>query len=116
MNSNFQTSCIECIILFIYFSPLLAAHTGNNSVLSELCGTLSRLAVRNEFCQDIVDLGGLKFMANLLADNLDHQVLQALVVIEGYIVGWLSVSIHLIFYIASFVCPSQGNRKKILVK
>ncbi|MGH0147811.1 UNVERIFIED_CONTAM: hypothetical protein FKN15_042224 [Acipenser sinensis] len=49
------------------------AHTGNNSVLSELCGTLSRLAVRNEFCQDIVDLGGLKFMANLLADNLDHQ-------------------------------------------
>ncbi|XP_058870750.1 armadillo repeat-containing protein 6 isoform X2 [Acipenser ruthenus] len=51
------------------------AHTGNNSVLSELCGTLSRLAVRNEFCQDIVDLGGLKFMANLLADNLDHQEL-----------------------------------------
>ncbi|MBN3277278.1 ARMC6 protein, partial [Polyodon spathula] len=51
------------------------AHTGNNSVLSELCGTLSRLAVRNEFCQDIVDLGGLKFMVNLLADNLDHQEL-----------------------------------------
>ncbi|KAL4608055.1 armadillo repeat-containing protein 6 [Arapaima gigas] len=49
------------------------AHSENPIVLSELCGTLSRLAVRNEFCQDIVDLGGLKFMLSLLADSLDHQ-------------------------------------------
>ncbi|XP_066552352.1 armadillo repeat-containing protein 6 [Amia ocellicauda] len=49
------------------------AHPDNTSVLSELCGTLSRLAVRNEFCQDIVDLGGLTFMMSLLADSLDHQ-------------------------------------------
>ncbi|XP_036410639.1 armadillo repeat-containing protein 6 [Megalops cyprinoides] len=51
------------------------AHPHNTSVLSELCSTLSRLAVRNEFCQDIVDLGGLKFMMTLLADSLDHQEL-----------------------------------------
>uniref|UniRef100_A0AAR2LNZ9 Armadillo repeat containing 6 n=1 Tax=Pygocentrus nattereri TaxID=42514 RepID=A0AAR2LNZ9_PYGNA len=50
------------------------AHPENMSVLSELCATLSRLAVRNEFCQDIVDLGGLKFMMTLLADSLDCQV------------------------------------------
>ncbi|GCC35229.1 armadillo repeat-containing protein 6 [Chiloscyllium punctatum] len=49
------------------------AFTDNPSVLSELCSTLSRLAVRNEFCQDIVDLGGLTFMVALLADCIEHQ-------------------------------------------
>lgn len=47
----------------------------NPSVLSELCSTVSRLAVRNEFCQDIVDLGGLNFMVTLLADSIDHREL-----------------------------------------
>lgn len=42
-------------------------------VLSELCSTLSRLAVRNEFCQEIVDLGGLAVLVTLLADGSDHQ-------------------------------------------
>ncbi|KAB5535790.1 hypothetical protein PHYPO_G00121990 [Pangasianodon hypophthalmus] len=64
------------------------AHPENIPVLSELCATLSRLAVRNEFCQDIVDLGGLKFMMTLLADSLDcqdlvKQVLSALRAIAG---------------------------------
>ncbi|TSP09101.1 Armadillo repeat-containing protein 6 [Bagarius yarrelli] len=64
------------------------AHPENVPVLSELCATLSRLAVRNEFCQDIVDLGGLKFMMTLLADSLEcqdlvKQVLSALRAIAG---------------------------------
>ncbi|XP_072338401.1 armadillo repeat-containing protein 6 [Scyliorhinus torazame] len=50
------------------------AFTDNTSVLSELCSTLSRLAVRNEFCQDIVDLGGLNFMIALLADCIEYRV------------------------------------------
>lgn len=50
------------------------AFTDNCSVLSELCATLSRLSVRNEFCQEIVDLGGLNFMVSLLADSIDHPV------------------------------------------
>ncbi|XP_006004003.1 armadillo repeat-containing protein 6 isoform X2 [Latimeria chalumnae] len=62
--------------------------TDHTSVLSELCATLSRLAVRNEFCQDIVDLGGLNFMVALLADCIDHpdlvkQVLSAIRAIAG---------------------------------
>ncbi|NXU78218.1 ARMC6 protein, partial [Oreotrochilus melanogaster] len=48
------------------------AFTDNSSVLSELCATLSRLSVRNEFCQEIVALGGLDFMVALLADSIDH--------------------------------------------
>ncbi|XP_078054739.1 armadillo repeat-containing protein 6 [Mustelus asterias] len=64
------------------------AFTDNPSVLSELCSTLSRLAVRNEFCQDIVDLGGLNFMVALLADCIEHrevvkQVLGAFRAIAG---------------------------------
>lgn len=64
------------------------AHLNNTSVLSELCATLSRLAVRNEFCQDICDLGGLKLILPLLADNCDsselvRQVLSAIRAIAG---------------------------------
>lgn len=64
------------------------AHPDNTPVLSELCATLSRLAVRNEFCQDICDLGGLKFMMTLLADSFEsqdlvRQLLSALRAIAG---------------------------------
>ncbi|XP_027877629.1 armadillo repeat-containing protein 6 [Xiphophorus couchianus] len=64
------------------------AHLSNTSALSELCATLSRLAVRNEFCQDICDLGGLKFMMTLLADSYEspelvRQVLSAIRALAG---------------------------------
>lgn len=63
-------------------------HLSNTSVLSEVCASLSRLAVRNEFCQDICDLGGLKLIMTLLADNYDstelvRQVLSAIRAIAG---------------------------------
>ncbi|XP_051253512.1 armadillo repeat-containing protein 6 [Dicentrarchus labrax] len=51
------------------------AHCDNTSVLSGLCATLSHLAVRNEFCQDICDLGGMKLMMRLLADSYESQEL-----------------------------------------
>ncbi|XP_044126484.1 armadillo repeat-containing protein 6 isoform X1 [Bufo gargarizans] len=62
--------------------------TDNSVVLSELCSTVARLCVRNEFCQDVVDLGGLNFMLALLADSIDHQdlvkqVLSAIRAIAG---------------------------------
>lgn len=62
------------IIMCGVFAGLVAAHLDDTAVLSELCATLSRLAVRNEFCQDICDLGGLKFMMTLLADSFESQV------------------------------------------
>nr|KAF6309486.1 armadillo repeat containing 6 [Pipistrellus kuhlii] len=46
----------------------------NPSVLSELCSTLSHLTVRNEFCQEVVDLGGLGILVALLANCNSHQV------------------------------------------
>ncbi|XP_034558962.1 armadillo repeat-containing protein 6 isoform X2 [Notolabrus celidotus] len=64
------------------------AHLGDTSVLSELCATLSRLAVRNEFCQDICDLGGLKLIMTLLSDGYERpellrQVLSAIRAVAG---------------------------------
>lgn len=57
------------------FCSFVAAHQTNTSVLSELCATLARLAVRNEFCQDICDLGGLKFMVTLLSESYETAVI-----------------------------------------
>lgn len=45
------------------------AYAEDSSVLSELFLTLSRLAVRNEFCQEIMDLGGLDLMLRILITN-----------------------------------------------
>lgn len=64
------------------------AFLDNPSILSELCSTLSRLVVRNEFCQEVVDLGGLGVLMALLANCIDHQdlvkqVLSALRAIAG---------------------------------
>ncbi|XP_038181116.1 armadillo repeat-containing protein 6 [Arvicola amphibius] len=50
------------------------AFPDNPGVLSELFSTLSRLAVRNEFCQEVIDLGGLGILVTLLTDCSDHQV------------------------------------------
>ncbi|XP_070541808.1 LOW QUALITY PROTEIN: armadillo repeat-containing protein 6-like [Ptychodera flava] len=54
---------------------IMAEHTGDVATMSELCATLSRLAVRNEFCQEIVDLGGLKLVLQALVENMEQQVI-----------------------------------------
>lgn len=61
--------------IYIYLSSFITGHLENTFVLSELCATLSRLAVRNEFCQDICDLGGLRLMMTLLADSYESSVI-----------------------------------------
>lgn len=48
-------------------------HYKDVEVASELCVTLSRLAVRNEYCKDVVDMGGLKMVLKLLQDHTSNQ-------------------------------------------
>lgn len=43
-------------------------------LLGELYQTLSCLAVRNEFCQQIMDLGGVGLMLDTIAHNPNNQV------------------------------------------
>ncbi|XP_077989439.1 armadillo repeat-containing protein 6-like [Glandiceps talaboti] len=54
---------------------IMQEHTGDVATMSELCATLSRLAVRNEFCQEIVDRGGLKMVLKALVENMDHKAI-----------------------------------------
>ena len=49
-------------------------YADDKSVLGELFLTLSKLAVRNEFCQEIMELGGLDLMLPALGQSMDNQV------------------------------------------
>lgn len=51
----------------------LQAFPDNRDLLSKLCGTLAHLTVRNNYCQEVVDLGGLALLETLLATCGDHQ-------------------------------------------
>ncbi|ELU02618.1 hypothetical protein CAPTEDRAFT_184330 [Capitella teleta] len=52
---------------------LSADYSADKAVLSELFGTISCLVVRNEFCQEIMDLGGLHFVLSTLESSMSHQ-------------------------------------------
>ena len=53
---------------------MLDVHQQDVEVASELMSTLGRLAVREEFCKEVVDLGGLKIILQILQNNIEHQV------------------------------------------
>lgn len=58
------------------------------NTLTELCQTLSKLAVRSEFCQEIVDHGGLRLvLAALQARGDDANVAQACLTVLRAIAG-----------------------------
>ncbi|XP_074650634.1 armadillo repeat-containing protein 6-like [Tubulanus polymorphus] len=48
-------------------------YSSNNAVQGELFKTLGKLSVRNEFCQEIMDLGGIEFVLKALENNLNSQ-------------------------------------------
>ena len=59
----------------IYACPFIVSeHAGDTTTIGELCSILGKLAVRNEFCQEIVDLGGLKLVLQILTENIKSQV------------------------------------------
>lgn len=57
------------------FLIFITEFESNHQVVKELLPTLSRLAVRNEFCQRIVELGGLTFVTDILLKYSDDKVL-----------------------------------------
>lgn len=52
----------------------MPAYEDNADVLPEIFQTISRLAVRDEFCRQVLDLGGVKKILTILSVNLQHQV------------------------------------------
>ncbi|CAI9735589.1 Armadillo repeat-containing 6 [Octopus vulgaris] len=47
-------------------------YSKDNTILKELFTTLPLLLVRNEFCQQVYDFGGISFMATIFLDNLEN--------------------------------------------
>ncbi|XP_071107843.1 armadillo repeat-containing protein 6-like [Haliotis cracherodii] len=60
-------------------------YENNSNIQSELFSTLARLAVRDEFCNEVNDLGGLKLILQAFEKNLDEKNIskQALVVLKA---------------------------------
>lgn len=56
-----------------FFFQLFPEFQTEKTVINELLPTLSRLAVRNEFCQKIVELGGLEFVMDVLSKYYDDK-------------------------------------------
>ena len=53
---------------------LFAAYAGNVSVLGELFLTLGSLVVRNEFCEEVLSLGGVQFILQAFQNNIADKV------------------------------------------
>lgn len=59
---------------FLVILDALHAVQGSLDVVSELCATLGRLFVRDEFCKEFVDMDGLKLVLKLFQENIENQV------------------------------------------
>lgn len=64
---------------------LCAEHSNNSTVLAELFLTLSCLAVRNEFCEEVMNKGGLKLIMQAFESSVKDKVIvkQALIVLKA---------------------------------
>ena len=60
------------------FGSISVEFADDMSLLGEMFLTLSKLAVRNEFCQEIMDLGGLKLIMSALENSIDNKVFRLL--------------------------------------
>lgn len=55
---------------------MFTEYENNSNIQSELFSTLARLAVRDEFCNEVNDLGGLQLILQAFEKNLDEKVSQ----------------------------------------
>ena len=53
---------------------IIKLHYQDTTIYSEICATIGKLAVRNEYCQEVVDLGGLTLVTKALAERMDEPV------------------------------------------
>lgn len=65
--------------VFIYniltsFVYLFTVYADNQNVLGELFLTLGSLVVRNEFCQEVLNLGGVHFILQAFGKNINDKV------------------------------------------
>ncbi|EDV26595.1 Armadillo repeat-containing protein 6 [Trichoplax sp. H2] len=56
---------------------VIKLHYQDTTIYCEICSTIAKLAVRNEYCQQVVDLGGLKLVTQALAERMDESMIAA---------------------------------------
>ena len=49
-------------------------HVGDSEVLMELFQLIGKLSVRDEFCQKVLELGGVASILSALQNNVDDKV------------------------------------------
>ena len=79
LKHSFQTLYLAFFILRVF----LTAFEQDASVTKELYSTLSKLLVRSEFCQQMVDLGGLEVIFKTVDVHMNQQVGLIFTITEG---------------------------------
>lgn len=102
MPSKYQVNvCIEKIIYakknFNRYILLCIGYKKDKGVVGDLMITLAALIVRNEFCQEVEDAGGLKFVIDVMIDYPDSEKLnwQALKLLKA-LAGNDNVKSHIV--------------------
>lgn len=66
-HEHARTIAAECLI---QLTQLLPVHMKDKNILSELLLTIATLMVRNEFCVQVEEAGGLKFISDCMVNIL----------------------------------------------
>lgn len=92
---------------------LLAKHKKDKGVVGDLMITLAALIVRNEFCQEVEDAGGLKFVLDVMIDYPDSEKLnwQALKLLKA-LAGNDAVKSHIVISGSAPLIVSAVSRMK----
>lgn len=81
---------ISCEVNFDLFF-CMTDHKESTDILSEIFLTLSRLAVRDEFCRQVLDVGGIGNILTILKINIQNQV--------GFVLeSFIDIKYHRIFH------------------
>ena len=81
---------VECLCIHIFFVVVVHVFVqlfyvcgtvckDNIAVVGELFLTLGSLAVRNDFCEEIMNLGGIKLIVDTFERNMADKVIMAVV-------------------------------------
>lgn len=105
---------IKHYIVIIYAFVTRTGFKKDTKVIGDLMITLASLIVRNEFCQEVEDAGGLKFILDIMTDYPDSEKLnwQALKLLKA-LAGNDTVKSHIVTSGCAPLIVSVISRMKV---
>lgn len=105
---------IKHYIVIIYAFVMRTGFKKDTKVIGDLMITLASLIVRNEFCQEVEDAGGLKFILDIMTDYPDSEKLnwQALKLLKA-LAGNDTVKSHIVTSGCAPLIVSVISRMKV---